>query len=281
MKNLTITTSVALLLTALGSYAQQPETVSPKAFYKGALVTSITGGPSHAIYTTFSSDHKVVNSDMAHGAIDPFIMEYGFTNKVGFGFSRGGERYSINANEYYNTNLPEGSDLMSVQTKYTTFDVSYHPFTTKCIDLSVFGGTGLFKVTGTAAQMWTMNTSSGSSNSSTSGFDQSFNYFGRGIITRVGVRTRIYFSQRFGFMAMVYGFNGIVKDRQAASTISDQKNGSGYATMLTGRGMEFGLCFRIFKQKGVTETSSSDNNSSGLYKSNATVNGALFGADTY
>jgi hypothetical protein len=275
MKNLTTSTSVALLLIALGTHAQQPEQiVLPKAFYKGALVTSITGGPSHAIYTTFSEDRKVVNSDVAHGAIDPFIMEYGYTDKVGFGFSRGGENYSINANEYYNTNLPQGSDLMSVQTKYTTLDISYHPYSTRRFDLSVFGGTGLFKISGTSMQMWTMNSTN--SNQIAPGCDQSFSYLGRGIITRVGVRTRFYFTQRFGFMAMVYGFNGIVKDKQKASTISDQKNGSGYATMLTGRGMEFGLCFRIFKQKGVTEISRSQQ----TYSSPSLVSNALFGADS-
>ena len=50
MKKLTKTTGVALLLTALGSYAQQLEL--PKAFYKGCLVTSITGGTGRAYYTT-------------------------------------------------------------------------------------------------------------------------------------------------------------------------------------------------------------------------------------
>jgi hypothetical protein len=35
--------------------------------------------------------------------------------------------------------------------------------------------------------------------------------------------------------------------------VSDQVNNTGHYTSLLGGGLEFGLCFRIFKQKGVKQ----------------------------
>lgn len=239
MKNLTKLTNVALLLTSLSSYAQQAE-VLPKAFYKKCLVTSITGGPSRALFTTYTNDGEKVHSDMANGQIDPLIMEYGLTDKIGIGFSRGGENYSIDADKFYRADLPEYSSTMWTSTKYLTADISYHPYCTKRLDVSLFGSTGIFKVTGDVYKMgeWC---------------DPLYNYTGRGAIVRAGVRSRFYFTKRFGVMAMAYGFNGIVKAKHIAGSVSDQKNNSGYTTNVAGGGLEFGICFRIFKQKGVKE----------------------------
>lgn len=242
MKDLTKLTSVALLLTALGSYAQQTE-VLPKAFYKKCLVTSITGGPSRALFTTYTNDGEKVHSDMASGEIDPLIMEYGLTDKIGVGFSRGGENYNIDANKFYNADLPDYSSIMWTSTKYLTADLSYHPFTTKRLDVSLFASTGIFKVTGDIYKLGGWDCTS----------DPIYSYSGRGAVVRAGVRSRFYFTKRFGLMAMAYGFNGIVKAKYLPGSVSDQKNNSGYTTNVGGGGLEFGLCFRVFKQKGVKE----------------------------
>lgn len=258
MKNLTKITSVALLLTTLGSNAQQTE-VLPRAFYKRCLVTSISGGPSRAFYATYDTEGKKVKSDIAQGAIDPFIMEYGLTNKIGLGFSYGGETYGVNVNEYYNANILETSPTMNAITKYLTFDFSYHPYSTKRLDISLFGSAGFFRVSGTAysnLQSGLTYDADGNPITTSCFRKEVFNYYGRGAVIRTGARARYYFSKRFGLMAMYYYFNGLVKEKQKPNTISDQKPTSGYYTMINGMGLEFGLCFRIFKQKGVIKEES-------------------------
>ncbi|MDZ4664203.1 MAG: hypothetical protein SGJ15_04945 [Bacteroidota bacterium] len=237
MKNISL---FALLFTVfLGSAQDQ----SPKAFYKGCLVTSITGGPSRALFTTYSNEGKKVHSDIAPGIIDPLIMEYGLTDKIGIGFSKGGENYNINANKFYNAGVAHGSEMMWTSTKYLTADISYHPYKTKRLDVSVFTSLGYFKVIGEcySNNEWTCNPSN------------LFSYKGRGVVVRSGVRSRFYFTKRFGLMAMAYGSNGLVKAKIKPSSVSDQKNNSGYYTNVICGGLEFGLCFRIFKQKGVKE----------------------------
>lgn len=242
MKNLTILKSqIALLLITSCGFAQEP-----RAFYKGCLATSITGGPSTAVFSTRSDDGKKIYTERVNGIIDPLIMEYGITDKIGAGFSWGGENYNLNANKFYNADLPQGNEYMATNTKYLTLDASYHPFVTKRIDVSLFGAMGYFKVQGASYQF---------TESYCEPPKELFSYTGRGAVIRTGVRSRIYFSKRFGIMAMAYGFNGIVKEKQKPNAISDQKNNSGYYTSVLGGGLEFGLCFRIFKQKGVKEES--------------------------
>lgn len=238
MKNLTKTTSIALLLIALDSHAQQSEL--PKAFYKGCLVTSITGGPSRVLFTTFDNEGKKVNSDMANGVIDPLIMEYGLSDKLGIGFSKGGENYNIDANRFYNADVDAEYNTIWTRTKYFTADLSYHPYTTKRFDISLFGSLGYFKVIG---ECYSVDDSIYNS--------PTIFYKGKGAIIRGGVRSRYYFSKRFGVMAMLYSFTGFAKEKTRRSAPSDAVNTAGYSSLLTGGGLEFGICFRIFKQKGV------------------------------
>ncbi len=245
MKNLTKLSSIALLLTALSSYAQKAE-VLPKAFYKGCLVTSITGGPGKALFTTFNNNGDMVHSDMAVAQIDPLIMEYGLTDKIGIGLSRGGENYNIDANKFFNVGVAEGDQTMWTSTKYLTADLSYHPFTTKRIDVSLVASAGFFKVTGDCYKFSEWSCSS----------QPLYSYRGKGAVARAGIRARYYFTKRFGLMALAYGFSGIAKAKYQPNAITDQKNNTGYYTSISGGGLEFGLCFRIFKQKGVKEESS-------------------------
>lgn len=77
-KNRILQIGLALLLTVPVANAQ-----GPKAFHKYCLVTSLTGGPSKALYTTRASDGKKINSEVLNGNIDPLITEYGLTDKIG------------------------------------------------------------------------------------------------------------------------------------------------------------------------------------------------------
>ncbi len=253
MKNLTILTSqiVLLLITSCG-FAQESNTQlkDPRAFYKRCLVTSITGGPSTAVYTTWNKNGDMTHSDRIRGNIDPLIMEYGITDKIGVGFSRGGENYNINVNDFYKAGLPAENNIMWASTKYFTLDFSYHPFVTKRIDFSLFASTGFYRVEGSVYSNPVDNFGAVSCMPS----KELFTYNGRGAVIRTGMRSRIYFTKRFGVMGMLYAFNGFAKEKPKSNPITDAQNNTGYSTMLTGLGGEFGICFRIFKQRGVKET---------------------------
>ena len=237
-KNRILTIGLALLLMVLGALAQ-----APKAFYKYCVVTSITLGPGKAFYTTRSDDGKKVHSELLDASIDPLITEYGLTDKIGLGLSRGGENFNVDVNKFYKQNIPEDTygNMMWASTKYLTFDASYHYFTTKRLDLSFFCGLGYYKLSGTA----------GNTNPDMQYQDPLFTYNAKGGVIRSGARVRWYFSKRFGFMSMIYGYKGLVKEPYKRSPISDAKGSGGFSTTLTGAGYEMGICFRIGKQKNV------------------------------
>jgi hypothetical protein len=235
---------LAFLIIANGIYAQ------PLAFYKRALVTSVSRGPSRALYTTKTAEGKTVHSEIIRGNIDPLIMEYGLTDKIGIGFSRGGEIYGVNSREFYKTKAPDDLNCyMMASTKYLTVDLSYHFYVSKRIDLSVFGAAGYYSVSGTSSF------SSGPELKENGTYQASavqyFYYKGSGLVSRGGVRARLYYSKRFGLMAMAYAFDGGVKGKKMNNEISDEVSGSAYSTFLRGAGLEFGLCMRLFKQKGL------------------------------
>ena len=236
-KNRILPIALALLM-VLGVNAQ-----GPKAFHKYCVVTSLTGGPSRAIYTTRANDGKKIHSEVLDGNIDPIITEYGLTNKIGLGFTKGGENFSVNTNKFYKQNIPtEASEhMMSTTTKYFTFDVSYHFLTTKRLDLSVFGSAGYYKLSGT-----TYNTIGGSDQMASL-----FSYNARGGVLRSGVRARWYYSKRWGVMAMLYGYKGYVKEPHRPNLISDARSNGGISTTLTGAGLEIGLCLRLGKQHNI------------------------------
>jgi len=145
-KNRILQIGCALLLTVLVLNAQE----GPKAFHKYCVVTSVTGGPSKVLYETKASDGTPIHSEVLDGNIDPTITEYGLTDKIGLGITRGSDNINVNTNKFYRQNLVEDANehMMAASTKYYTFDVSYHYFTTKRFDLSVFGSAGYFKVMG-------------------------------------------------------------------------------------------------------------------------------------
>ena len=241
MKKFSILTAAALLIfNANNFFAQQP---MPLAFYKGCLVTSITRGPSKAIYTTASDYKKQSHEEVLRGKIDPLIMEYGITDKIGVGFSLGGENYDVNVNDFYGAKLPSDKEVMTSSTKYLTADVSYHPLVTKKLDVSVFGAMGSYKVSGSIYQY---------DNCGYAGKNL-FRYNGKGAVARAGIRTRLYLTKRLGVMAMAYAFGGMVNEKAKTADISDGIKPARYSTTLKGMGMEFGVSYRFFKQKGLKQ----------------------------
>jgi len=233
------TIGLALLLMIPKANAQE----NPRAFYKYCVVTSITWGPGKAIYTTKDYKGEKVYSQLLNAQIDPIITEYGLTNKIGLGFSKGGDNFDVNVNKFYRQNLPEDTynNMMWVSTKYFTFDASYHYFNTKRLDLSVFSGVGYYKLSG----------NNGYSDSSLTYHGPSFSYNAHGGVIRSGARVRWYFSKRFGFMANVYAYKAFVREPYKRNFVSDANGSGGFSTTLTGVGSELGICFRIGKQKNV------------------------------
>lgn len=235
-KNLTM--SFALLLMVIWANAQE----GPKSFHKYCVVTSLTGGPGKAIYTTRDHKGEKISSDVLDSNIDPVITEYGLTDKIGIGITRGGDNFNVDANKFYKQNLLADANTMAVSTKYVTFDVSYHYFITKRLDFSVFTSAGYYKLAGYANSPYASDVDC---------LQPLYTYEARGGIIRAGARARWYFTKRFGLMAMLYGYKGIVKEPYRKNQISDGKGGGGITTTLIGGGSELGICFRIGKQKNV------------------------------
>jgi hypothetical protein len=236
------TIALALLLTVPRVNAQE----GPKAFHKYCVVASVTGGPSKVLYTTKDGNGKTINSEIVNGYIDPVITEYGLTNRIGLGFTAGGDNFRVDANKFYGQNIPESAceNLMPVYTKYRTIDISYHYFTTKRLDLSVFGSAGTFKLSGMAYTTISEYSTEASV----------YNYNSRGGIVRTGARARWYYSKRWGAMAMLYGYKSYAKEPHKINFISDAKGTGGISTSLTGIGFEIGICVRFGKQSNAHGT---------------------------
>jgi len=237
-KQCILTIGLTLLLIVPGANAQER-----KAFHKYCLVASITGGPSKALYTTRASNGEKINSAVLDGQIDPLITEFGITDRIGIGITRGGDNFNVDANKFYKQNLPEDAydHMMSTSTHYLTLDASYHYFITKRLDLSVFGSIGYFNVSGSAGY-----------GSTTMNYEEPmFTYRANGGVIRSGARARWYFTKRFGVMSMLYAYKSYVREPNRPEPISDAKGSGGISTTLIGGGYEIGLCFRIGKQKDI------------------------------
>lgn len=238
-KNRILSISLVLILT-LATTAQE----GPKSFHKYCLITSITAGPGKALYTTRDRNDKIINSEILDSNIDPLVMEFGLTDKIGIGFSRGGENFNVDANKFYKQNLNSDNygNMMWTSTKYLTLDAAYHFFTSKRLDLSFFTGIGYYKLSGNVyiPNAETINY-----------FAPLYSYNASGGVIRSGTRARWYFSKRWGVMGMMFGYAGKVKEPYKKNSISDANGSGGISTTLIGIGHEVGICFRIGKQKYV------------------------------
>lgn len=198
-----------------------------QSFKKGALLLSVSEGSTTANYSTrnlsnsnFSSMYKAE----VDGIRDPLIIEYGLNNKWGIGLSSGADIFKVSPNRYYGFRLPHTNPI-EVKTSELTFDVNYHFFVTKKLDVSAFASPGLFSLAFKGQYS-----------------DLAYQYEAKGLILRVGSKARYYFYKRLGLFGMASLYSG------TASPTSNKSNtvGQSIATTVSGRALEFGLCFRFF-----------------------------------
>ncbi len=219
MKNVCLLVCLLLFQTVV-----KAQYFSEKAFKKGTLLVSISGGSTNANYGTkelgSGITYRNVNMD---GIRDPLFFEYGISNKFGIGFSSGTDFFDINTKEFYNIQGETKIEpTIEAATSETTFDFNYHALVTPRLDVSLYTSFGAF---GLKLQ----------------GKEQK--YEAKGAILRGGINARYYIWNRFGIlgMASIYSANA------SPEKVKNNTFGQNYSTSINGYALEFGFCFRIRK----------------------------------
>ena len=224
-------------------------TMNAQAFHKGSLIVSVSEGSTYGYYKTIGtyssagssapgsyrsvqnngeSNPVVVHQEFNEGARDPFILEYGITNRLGIGFTSGNDIFSVSPTKFYG--FDNENHQIKAKTSEFTFDSNYHFFVTKRLDLSVCGSFGLFGVDFKGKY----------NNSSDS---QKYNYSAGGGMVRGGVRVHYYFYKRLGAFGMISTYAGSCTPNKNVST---NTVGANTTTKVKGQAIEAGLCFRFF-----------------------------------
>ncbi len=198
-----------------------------QCFRKGSLLISVTEGSTFANYKTSDiseSKPKVVHESFMMGDRDPLVLEYAVSNCWGIGFSSGADIFRVNSSSFYG--FSSGDQPLKITTSEFTFDVNYHVFVNKKLDLSIFTSAGAFSVA------FKGNNS-----------DVSYNHSSTGTIIRYGTRARYYFYKRLGAIGMIssYAANSSPKD------VKGNTEAKNYSTSINGMAIEMGLCFRILR----------------------------------
>ncbi len=197
-----------------------------QCFRKGTLIVGISEGSTKAFYST--SDISTpkptpVKKKCMDGVRDPLVIEYGVSNRWSIGLTSGNDIFTVNSNDFYGFSTT--SNKVDVKTSELTFDVNYHFYVSKKLDLSVFSGCGAFSVA-----------VKGNDN------DNYYNYTANGNIVRVGTRARYYFYKRLGAFGMVSSYNG----KSSPKDVRGNTVGNNYSTKINGFAVEMGLCYRFF-----------------------------------
>jgi hypothetical protein len=200
---------------------------SQKAFKKNSLVVSLSEGSTWANYHTknVSSEFpQEENHICIEGIRDPLILEYGLSDRWSIGLTSGADIFSVSSKRFYGFNSP--NEKVKVTTSEFTFDIGYHVYTNKRLDLSVSYSAGLF-----------------SSNFNVNTNDLNLKYTATGTIVRFGTRARYYFYKRLGAFGMMstYFANSSSKD------VKETTIAKNYNTNINGFAIEAGLCFKIIK----------------------------------
>lgn len=200
---------------------------SQKAFKKNSLIVSVSEGSTWANYHTknISSEYpQEENHICIEGIRDPLIIEYGLSDRWSIGLTSGADIFNVNSRKFYGFNSSE--DKLKVTTSELTFDIGYHVYTNKRLDLSVSYSAGFF-----------------SSNFKVNTNDLNLNYTANGTIVRFGTRARYYFYKRLGAFGMMstYFANSSSKDVKETTVAKN------YNTNINGFAIEAGLCFKIIK----------------------------------
>ncbi len=221
-KNYFISASIVTLI-LLFSF----QNTKAQCYRKGSLLISITEGSTFANYKTSDiseSKPKVVHESFMMGDRDPLILEYAVSNRWGIGFSSGADIFRVNSNSFYGFSI--GNQPLKITTSEFTFDVNYHVFVNKKLDLSIFTSAGAFSIA-----------FKGNNN------DMSYNHTSTGTLIRYGTRARYYFCKRLGAIGMISSFaaNSSPKD------VKGNTEAKNYSTSINGMAIEMGLCFRILR----------------------------------
>ncbi|MFI5149292.1 MAG: hypothetical protein ACHQRM_06125 [Bacteroidia bacterium] len=214
-----------------------------QSFRKGSWVINVTEGSTNSMYTTNYSAGEVTGtsgissrpefSGNSHnggatihqdGCRDPFIIEYGISNRWGIGLTSGADLFTVDPNAMYG--FTTYKNQVKVATNEFTLNGSYHLFVSRHWDLSVMGsvGPGGILIKGTDA-------------------DRAYQYKAGGGVTRISGVARYYFRKRFG----IVGMGSAYKCAFSTKGIADNTVGNGVSTSIHGFALEFGLCYRIWK----------------------------------
>lgn len=208
--------------------------LNAQAFKKGCLLLSLSEGTTAANYST--NNHSAnqntpenkgasafYGSDM-DGIRDPLFIEFGLSNRWGIGLSTGNDLFTIDPSKFYGFKRSD-NQAITAKTSEFTFDINYHFYTRKKVDLSVYTSLGSFGVA--------FNGKDG---------DQTYNYNAKGGIARLGIKARYYFWKRLGVMGMLSTYSGTA----ATDGLQGITVGNNTSTTIKGSAVEFGLCFRFF-----------------------------------
>jgi hypothetical protein len=199
--------------------------LNAQSFKKGTLLVSVSEGSTLANYKTkehINSTPQLINSDVIIGVRDPLIIEYGVSNKWSIGLSSGNDIFNINPSKYYG--FSTSNNIVKTTTSELTFDVNYHVFVNKRLDLSVFASGGIFNI-------------------KIAGNDNDFFYKheASGLIARYGTKARYYFYKRFGVVGMISSYLA----NASSENIKGNTEAKMYSTHINGLAIEAGLCFKI------------------------------------
>jgi hypothetical protein len=223
------------------------------AFQKGSLMVSVSEGSTAATYKTkgtasaassttagvyksngapIDDSHPakpVTHGECTNGVRDPFIIEYGVSNRISLGITSGNDIFMVNPAKFYGFSKADGS-AVKVSTTELTFDGSYHFFVNKRLDLSAFGGLGHFSVAFSGKE---------------SSDAKAYSYTANGSMARGGVRVRYYFFHHLGAFGQISSYTGKCspKDKDAkVNTVATD-----YTTKISGSAIEAGLCYRFIR----------------------------------
>ncbi|MCW3085471.1 MAG: hypothetical protein JWP12_2837 [Bacteroidetes bacterium] len=240
-----------LLICGSASYAQKQK--ARLAFQKGSLMVSVSEGSTIANYKTngtatssastttgtYRSTGAPMPIDDSHptspschhhctdGTRDPFIIEYGITNKISLGITSGNDIFVVKPSAFYGFTLPEDQSV-KVKTTELTFDGSYHFFVNRRLDLSAFAGLGHFSV---------------NFNGKTASDATAYNYTANGSIARGGLRVRYYFLYHLGVFGQISTYSG----KCSPKNVKGNTVATDYTTKISGNAIEAGLCYRFIR----------------------------------
>jgi hypothetical protein len=196
-----------------------------QAYKKGTLMIGISEGSTKANYTTSDiHTNQLVKHKCGDGVRDPFVIEYGISNKWSLGLCAGNDIFKVNVADFYGG--PTLTNQAKVTTSEFTFDANYHFFVNKRLDLSAFTSLGGFSI-------------KIASNES----DIYYKHVANGNIIRIGIRARYYFWNRLGAFGMISNYAA----KCSPKDVKGNSFGQNYSTSISGFAIETGLCFKIIK----------------------------------